>query len=255
MSNHPLVDFQGKVVVVSGASSGIGQAIAATAGRHGAKLILIGRDRGRLDETSRSLGSATHRIIELDLALHDSIAPAILPVAKELGPVYGLCHAAGVVEMLPLASSKTDRLRTMIDVNILAGIELARVLCRRDVMDPEGGSVLFLSSIYSIVGKPGEVGYSATKGAVRAAARAMAVELAKRNIRVNVLSPGLVRTDMTRNALAKLSDEQVKEIEKDHLLGSGTPDDVARAAVFLLAPQSSWITGADLVIDGGYTAR
>ena len=83
----------------------------------------------------------------------------------------------------------------------------------------------------------------------------MAVELAKRKIRVNVLSPGLVHTEMTRNVMAVLTEQQVKEIENAHLLGTGTPDDVARAAVFLLAPQSSWITGTDFVIDGGYTAR
>ena len=114
---------------------------------------------------------------------------------------------------------------------------------------------MFISSIYAIVGKPGQIGYSAVKGAVTSAARAMAVELAKRKIRVNVLSPGLVHTEMTRKVMAVLTEQQVKEIEDGHLLGTGTPDDVARAAIFLLAPQSTWITGTDFVIDGGYTAR
>ncbi len=255
MTKDPLVDFQGKVVAVSGASSGIGQAVAILLGRHGAKLILIGRNGERLEETSKQLGSVKNWIIKVDLAKHEEIAPAIMNVVKKSGPVYGLCHSAGIVEMLPLGSSKSEALRPMIDINLLSGIELARVICRRDVMEPSGGSILFLSSIYGIVGKPGEIGYSATKGAITAAARSMAAELAKRKIRVNTMSPGLVRTEMTRKALSALSAEQVRDIEKGHLLGTGTPEDVARVAVFLLAPQSSWITGADFVIDGGYTVQ
>jgi NAD(P)-dependent dehydrogenase (short-subunit alcohol dehydrogenase family) len=101
---------------------------------------------------------------------------------------------------------------------------------------------------------PGEVSYSASKGAILAASRAMAVELARRKIRVNTLSPGLVKTGMTDVAFSVLSEKHRKELEDDHPLGIGTPEDVARAAVFLLAPQNTWITGINLVIDGGYTA-
>ncbi len=255
MPSQPLVDFEGKTVVVSGASSGIGRAIAIMLSEYGARLVLIGRDKSRLERTSAQVGDTVHQVVHLDLEQIEAITPAITDLVKDFGPVYGLCHAAGVVKTLPLSASKTDRLRTMIDVNLLAGLELARIVCRRDVMEPDGGSILFLSSIYGLVGKPGEIGYSATKGAITSAARSMAVELAKRNIRVNVLSPGLVHTEMTEKALGMLTDEQVKDIEDDHPLGTGSPDDVARAAVFLLAPQSSWITGADLVIDGGYIAK
>ena len=143
----------------------------------------------------------------------------------------------------------------MLNVNLIAGIELARAISRRDVMEPDGGSILLMSSIYGRVGMPGQIGYAGSKGAVVAAARAMAIELARRNIRVNTLSPGFVKTPMTEEALAKLSEQQVKKIEDAHPLGTGTTEDVARAAAFLLAPQNRWITGVDLVIDGGYTAQ
>jgi NAD(P)-dependent dehydrogenase (short-subunit alcohol dehydrogenase family) len=141
------------------------------------------------------------------------------------------------------------------EVNLTSGIELARAVCRRDIMTDEGGAVLFVSSIYARVGMAGQISYSASKGAITSAARAIAVELARRRIRVNSLSPGLVRTQMTEVALGKLSPSQVKELEDAHPLGTGRPEDVARAAAFLLAPQNPWITGIDLVIDGGYTAR
>ena len=143
----------------------------------------------------------------------------------------------------------------MMDVHLLAGIELARAACRRDVMEEQGGALLFVSSIYGLVGVSGQIGYSASKGAVAAAVRSMAVELARRNIRVNALSPGLVKTPMTDEALAKLSDVQVRKIMDAHPLGIGTPEDVAKAATFLLAPENRWITGIDLVVDGGYTAQ
>jgi NAD(P)-dependent dehydrogenase (short-subunit alcohol dehydrogenase family) len=150
---------------------------------------------------------------------------------------------------------KPEGLRTMLEVNLTAGIEMARAVTRRDVMTEEGGSILFISSIYGRVGMPAEIGYSATKGAVTAAARSMAIELARRKVRVNTLSPGFIHTPMTDQALSVLSDEQKRVLQESYPLGPGTPEEVARAAVFLLAPQNSWITGTDLVVDGGYTAR
>ena len=122
-------------------------------------------------------------------------------------------------------------------------------------MSPEGGSLLFISSIYGLVGMPGQIAYSATKGALVAAARAMAIELARRRIRVNTLSPGLVETRMTESALDKLSSEHVEKLKALHPLGVGEPVDVARAAIFLLAPASRWITGVDLPVDGGFIAQ
>jgi len=255
MLTEPLVDFQNKVVVVSGASSGIGNAIAGMLANHGARLILMGRDMDKLREVSKKLEGVEHRLIILDLSKLEDIMPAINKVSEEFGPIYGLCHGAGIADTLPLRSLKVSQIRALLDVNLLAGIELARAVTRRDNSEPDGASILFISSIYGIVGKPGVIGYSASKGAITSAARSMAVELAKRNIRVNVLSPGLVWTEMTKSALSKVSQENVSQIESDHLLRVGTPDDVARAAVFLLAPQNSWITGTDFIIDGGYTAK
>lgn len=255
MSKKALIDFEGKVVLVSGATSGIGKAIAMMLGEHGARLILVGRNAEQLEEVSGALGSVEHWNVILDLARSEDITPAVMKAFKDSGPIYGLCHAAGITQTLPLYSSKPEQIRSILDVNFMAGIELARVLTRRDVMEPDGGSILYISSIYGVVGKPGVVAYSASKGAIEGAARSMAVELSKRNIRVNLLSPGFVWTDMTRQAFSKLPPENLKEVEAYHLLRTGTVEDVGRAAAFLLAPQSSWITGINLVIDGGYTAH
>ena len=255
MEKTSFIDFSGKRVVVTGASSGIGRAVAVELSRRGANLILMGRDNNRLDETADLLEKRDFQILQLDLKEPEKILPAIKELSEKKGRIYGLCYSSGIVETRPLTSMKVEGLQEMLDVNLIGGLELARVVCRRDVMDEKEGSLLFISSIYARVGMAGQIGYSASKGAISAAARTMAVELARRNIRVNAISPGLVKTDMTANALSILSESQVKTMEEAYPLGTGTPEDVARAAAFLLAPQNRWITGIDLAVDGGYTAR
>lgn len=254
-NNTTFVDFRGKWIVVTGASSGVGRAIAIELSRRGARLVLIGRDQRRLEETARLTGRDSSVPLVLDLVRTETIYPAIQDVKDTTGRLYGLCHAAGVVTTRPLASMTADVCKSMFEVNVFAGIELARGVCRRDTMEEEGGSILFISSSYGKRGIPGQIGYCAAKSAIYGAMRAMAVELAPRRIRVNSISPGLVRTAMTEEAFRLLSTDQAQRIEENHPLGAGTPEDVAGAAVFILAPQSLWITGADFAVDGGFSAR
>jgi NAD(P)-dependent dehydrogenase (short-subunit alcohol dehydrogenase family) len=233
----------------------MGRSIAMELSRHDARVILLGRDEKRLAEATASLKGGGHLWLSLDLVNHESIAPAIQKLRSEAGPIYGLCHAAGVVETRPLSANRAEVLRAVLDVNVVGGLELARVVCRRDVLEPDGGSILFVSSVYGRVGMPSQISYSASKSALYGAVRSMAVELARRKIRVNSISPGLVWTEMTRKAMASLTPEQVKNIEGKHPLGAGAPEDVATAAVFLLSPVARWITGTDLAIDGGFSAQ
>jgi NAD(P)-dependent dehydrogenase (short-subunit alcohol dehydrogenase family) len=255
MNTHSLADFDGRWIVLTGASSGIGRAIACQLSACGARVVLVGRNQKGLEDTAARLPDGHSRLLTLDLQQVNLIAPRIRELAQEIGRVFGLCYCSGVVETRPLASFQSDGFRSVMDVNLAAGLELAKVVCRKDVLTDEGGSLLFVASIYGWVGMPGQLSYSASKGAMLAAARVLAVELARRHIRVNTLSPGLVHTPMTETAFRLLSADQVRGLEAAYPLGLGEPEDVARAAAFLLAPQNRWITGTDLIIDGGYTAR
>lgn len=244
--------FGDRWILVSGASSGIGRAIAIEVAKHGARVVLMGRRVDRLRETAAACGAPDRsEVLEIDLGQLEGVGAAVAGVAARVGRIYGLCHCAGTVQTLPLSALRPDRIRAMFDVNVLAGMELLRALCRRDVLDEQGGSALWISSVYAHVGAAGQIGYSATKGAVLSAVRSMALEFAPRRLRVNSLSPGFVRTEMTQSG--NLNQAQWDRILALHPLGAGEPEDVARAAAFMLDPASRWITGADLIIDGGYT--
>lgn len=255
MENAQDSSFSGRVIVVSGASSGIGRATAELLARKGAKLVLIGRSRERLDAAAANAGAQNCHVCVLDLKRTEEILPAVREAHGKFGHFYGLCHAAGTVATLPLNASTPEVVDDMLKVNYIAGVELCRAVCRREFLDPAGGSILFISAIYANIGKAGEIAYSGAKGAIGSAARAMAIELARRNVRVNVLAPGMVRTEMTDKALASLNKKQRATLEESHPLGFGSPEDVANAAAFLLSPSSKWITATQLVIDGGCSAH
>lgn len=248
-------DFSNRWVVVSGASSGVGRAIAIALSSAGARVVLLGRHAESLRESAALCANpAGVEVLPIDLARAEEIAPAVASLVARIGRIYGLCHCAGTIQTLPLAALTPERVRASMEINYVAGIELMRAITRRDVMEPASGSILWMTSVAAHAGAPGRTTYCASKGAVVSAVRAMALELAPRKVRVNSLSPGLLRTKMSTGAAA-LSDEQWAHIEALHPLGAGTAEDVARTAVFMLSPASGWLTGADWILDGGYTIQ
>ncbi len=239
-----------KRVLVTGASSGLGQAIALSCARMGAELIITGRDQGRLTKTFEDLLSISdlpHRKIEADLA----IAAEREAVVEALGSeIHGLVHSAGISRLCPTRMMSEAHLREIQAINVEAPMLLSQGILKRNFMAADG-SILFIASIAAHIGVPGVGAYSGTKAALIAMSRCLALEVIKRRIRVNCLSPALVETPLFDETVKMVSSIE-QQLER-YPLGFGKPEDVANAAIFMLSNASRWVTGTSIVMDGGLT--
>lgn len=242
--------LDGKRVLVTGATSGLGRAIAISCARIGAEVIGVGRDAQRLADMEQALAAASarpHRMLRADLT---QAADRDALVAALGGAIDGIVHSAGISRLAPVRMMTADHLREVQSINVEAPTLLTQALLRRNGI-AAGGSIVFLASIAAHIGVAGVGAYSASKAALIALMRCLAMEVVKRRIRANCLSPALVETpllDATAEVVGSLEEER-----KHYPLGFGKPDDVANAAIFLLSDASRWITGTTLVMDGGLT--
>lgn len=216
-------------------------------------MILVARNVQRLEETYQQLEAGNHRWFAHDVTQYAELEGHLQPIVQEIGKIAGLVHAAGVEMTLPLRSMKPEQYAALLAVNTVAGFELARVLSRKKYLAERGASFVFVASVMAKLGQPGKVAYCASKGAMVAGCKAMALELAVKKIRVNCVLPGVVKTAMALAVFEGLPEEAVQAIAAMHPLGLGEPEDVAWACVFLLSDAARWITGAELLIDGGYS--
>jgi NAD(P)-dependent dehydrogenase (short-subunit alcohol dehydrogenase family) len=250
---NPMV-LDGRTVLVTGASSGLGRAISVLISQLGGRVILVARNGGRLAETLSLMDPGEHRVEPFDLHDLDAIPMWMKKLSAEAGLLDGMVHSAGLHATLPLRVLKPARLDELMKINVSAAMALTKGFRQRGVRG-ELGSVVYLSSVSALAGSPGNAGYSATKGALVSMCRSLAMELAPERIRVNCLAPGWVPTELAAKAEERLADAQLKAISDMHPLGLGQPEDVANAAALLLADTGRWITGQTLVIDGGYTCH
>lgn len=247
-------DLEGKRILITGASSGIGQTTAVYLSRLGAYVIAVGRDGDRLNGTLAALEGNGHRAEQFDLIEADEIPKWLKKITSEMGPLDGLVHSAGVQFTLPVRVTTAEKFEQLMRVNVTAAFALAKGLRQRGVHS-KPASIVFLSSVAGQVGQSGNSAYCSSKGALISLAKSLALEFSQESIRVNCIAPGLVRTEMTSEMESRLTVDQFKEIESMHPLGLGRPDDVAAAAAFLLSDMGKWITGSCLLVDGGYTAH
>jgi NAD(P)-dependent dehydrogenase (short-subunit alcohol dehydrogenase family) len=248
------MDLTGQTILVTGASSGIGRETARLISQLGARVVLVGRNEERLAETLRSLDGDGHRAELFDLSSADEIPRWLKSISASSGPLHGLVHSAGIIKLRPLRVLTSQTIEDLMGINVKAAISLAKGFCQKNVRTPSG-SIVFLSSVAGLTGQAGLAAYAASKGAIVALTRALAVELAGEHIRVNCVAPGLVTTEMGQGHLRLLTPEQGAALEAMHLLGFGSARDVSYAVAFLLAETARWITGTVLVVDGGYTAQ
>ena len=245
--------LSGKNILITGASSGLGRQCAIECSRMGGRVILLGRNMQRLEETLSLLPGEEHRICAFDLLESDKIPIRVGELVREMGKLDGVVHSAGVSGIYPINAMTEERMINMLKTNVLSAIELTREAVKKKNFNSEGGSVIFISSVMGVVGEKGKTLYSMTKGALLSGARSLACELASRKIRVNCISPGAVLTPINSQLPYMANEDARKELTDKHPLGLGDPKDVANGAVYLLSDASRWITGQNLVIDGGYS--
>lgn len=245
--------LDGRGILITGASSGIGAEVARFAAASGARVAIHGRDRPRLEQVLAGLAGSGHGVVVGDL-VEGEAAEVVKGAVAAVGPLAGLVHAAGVHSAKPLRAIRASDFDATTRLNVTAGALLVKSL-RMPAHRSAEVSIVYLSSVAGTTGQPGVSAYAASKGAVIALTRSLAVELAPERIRVNCVVPGMVPTPMSDGLLAKLSETQRKDVERQHLLGLGSVADVAGPVLFLLTDGARWMTGSVLTVDGGLTAQ
>lgn len=250
-----LFSLRNKTILITGASSGIGRSCAVQCSKMGASLLLMGRNVDELNRTVSELQPGTK--VEMIVADFSKMVDLELVIAEKIltiGKIAGFIHCAGVEKTLPLKKQTSEVFQSIFDINVFAGFELAKIISLKKYK-AEKASFVFIASVAGMVGESGKTIYSASKGAVISGARSMSMELARSDIRVNSISPAMVKTPILEKMFDGIGEDATQNIIKKHPLGIGEPEDVANACVFLLSDAAKWITGTNLVIDGGYTAQ
>lgn len=253
MTLNPM-DMKGALVLVTGASSGIGRETAILLSQLNARVIASGRNRERLGETMDRLEGTGHLAEPFDLDETDAIPKWIRGIVDRVGPLGGVAHCAGAHQLLPVQYLSTAKVETLMHTNVTSAIILVRAFRARGCA-VRGSGVVLLSSVAAFSGDPGLSTYAAGKAALTGFSRSAAAELASDGLRVNCVAPANVRTEMFDQLARSLGAEQLEKLRERHPLGFGEARDVAHAVAFLLAETGRWITGSTLVLDGGYTLR
>ena len=242
-----------QLILVTGASSGIGEAIALELNALGATVIANGREREKLEAgKSRCAYPECFHIEPLDLTVDMEGLPLWIKTLRErYGKLGGLAHAAGATLTAPLREYDLPTAHRLFDLLFHAPMLLAKGFADRRNNVGKGASMVFISAAGAVIPAPSLLIYSSAKGALLTGARCMAKELAPQGIRVNCVSPGLVKTPMQREFASLLGPEAFAEVERSYPLGLGAPEDVAAAAIYLLSARAKWITGQNMLFSGG----
>jgi len=237
-----------KTILVTGASSGIGRQVAISCSAMGAKVIITGRDKKRLAETYSLLQGEGHSQFTCDLMDENQRSQML----DRISSVDGFVHSAGVVLPVPVKFIAEKHLREVMGINFESAVlSVARLLKNKKLNDK--ASLVFFSSISVSYPYAGGSLYSASKGAIEAYSKNLAIEILPKKMRSNVIVPAMVKTPLYEETKNQSMYRNPEEYESKYPLGIGEPEDVANAAVYLLSDASKWVTGINLTLDGGFS--
>lgn len=244
MESYNPMSLDGKTILVTGASSGIGRAIAVECSRLGAVVLGVGRNRERLEQTRNLLVGDGHALFEADLCREEDRVALV----SQLPKLDGVAHVAGVWRIMLSAFESEEAEEVLLRNNLMAPMLLQTALLKYKKIN-KGAALVFVSSISARMGAVGNGAYSATKGGLQSYAKCLACELGGKSVRVNCVLPGMVQTPLIEGMYDAATYEADKKL---YTLGRyGEPEDVAHVVSFLLSDASSWVSGAEYVVDGG----
>lgn len=247
--------LENKTVLITGASSGIGRQCAIDCSKMGAKVILVARNEERLNETLSQMEGDCHKVYQFDLTEFQDIPQFVENIVNTSGALDGVLHCAGISSTDPLKFVNVDKLDNFFKTNVYGAILLTKETCKQKHFNKRGMSIVFFSSVMGVVGESCKSLYSMTKAALIGGARSLAAEYGQKNIRINCVSPGVIETPINSNQPYMKDPELRAQFEAKHLLGLGECTDISNACIYLLSDASRWVTGQNLIVDGGYTAR
>jgi NAD(P)-dependent dehydrogenase (short-subunit alcohol dehydrogenase family) len=246
--------LKGKTILITGAASGLGRAISIVSSKLGANLFLADKNSVGLNLTAeKCCNSCT--LLEIDFLDTAGIQRWLTEVTSMYGRIHGIVHSAGISYISPLKSLDESQYLEVLRINTLAALELSKTFALRSVNSGNGGSIVFISSVYGLVGSSANVGYAMSKAALHGITRSLAIELASKKIRVNCVAPGFIKTPMDDKTAHFFNESRDLVLTKLHPLGLGEPADVAFLVTFLQSDASKWITGTIIPVDGGFTAQ
>lgn len=251
------IQMEGKHVIVSGGTSGIGQQTAIILSELGAKVAIVGRREDKLQDTLSRMSGEGHSVHAIDMSDLGSLEAKIKGIIDQTGKFDGYVHCAGIVNNLPVRNYTPERLDQIMKTNFYSYFEMVRILSKKGRFN-EGMSIVGVSSVAATNGAAAQAAYGASKAAMNGAMRCLAKELGEKGIRLNTVLPAATNTAMYSDYMAlraemKNTDMKIEANPRQYL-GMNDPSDVANAIVFLLSPASRKITGVQLPVDGGYAS-
>lgn len=237
--------------LVLGATGSLGRALVARLNSGGHEVVAVGRNIGALRELQQQFPERT-QVVECDVT--DNASLAELFVSLKSSELTGMVMMTGGHWLKPVSLLRPEHVTSMATEHLVAYFEATRLFLALPSKQEHRRSIVWVSSAAALRGNPGESAYASVKAAGIAAVRSLASEAVRKNARINAVAPGVVDSRQSEAFLSKLSEAQRNQVGSSHLLGFGTPDDIAGPIAFLLSEDARWITGTCMVVDGGLTA-